>query len=784
MKVSEAWLREWVDLSLSRDELVHRLNMAGLEVGSVEPVAGEFNGVIVGQVLEKYQHPNADRLSVCNVTVGEDQLLQIVCGAKNMAVGMKVPVAMVGAVLSGNIKIKRSKLRGVESQGMICSESELGLAEQSDGIMPLPDDAPVGQNVIDHLQLDDVTIDIDLTANRGDCLSVIGLARELSALCQAKRKLLPDVEIAAQIQTTQAATVADPAGCPRYITRVIEQVNAQAKTPLWMVEKLRRSGVRSVSLLVDITNYVMLLLGQPLHAFNGAKIRGDINVRWAKTNEKLTLFDGQEVNLQTNTLLITDTSGPLAMAGIMGGKATAVSDETTCIVLESAFFHPDAIQGRARQYGLHTDSSHRFERGVDSQITWLAIELATQLVIELAGGVAGPVKEITDNDTLPKVNILQLTSKKLQQTYGRDYDLDTVEAALTAIGCAVKATGDDQWQVKTPLHRYDLNLAIDLAEEVGRIDGFDKVPAVMPNLPLQPVSHSSNVMKRIRQFLVARGYAQTITFSFISEDQAKLFASGDLMAVSNPISEDLAVMRPSLIPGLMLAAKYNINRQQSSGRFFELGRCYHQQEQHTLTLLVYGQYDRDHWSGQRMRDFYDLKGELQALLQQLSCHEVTFSAQTLPAYWHPGQAASVKQGDSVLGYCGRLHPQVEKAIGVKLPCFAVEINLDTLEQQDTTQYQPLSKFPAIRRDLAFEVARELPAEQLLATIRSAAGHLLIDTGVFDVYTGDQIDARKKSIAVYLILQDLSHTLKDEEVALVVDRVVNQLCERCGAELRE
>jgi len=784
MKVSEAWLRELIDLLLSRDALVHRLNMAGLEVDSVEHVSGKFSKVLIGQVVTKDKHPDADRLSVCMVNVNEDEPLQIVCGANNVASGMKVPVAMVGAVLPGNFKIKSSTLRGVESQGMICSESELGLADQSDGIMPLPSDAPIGQNIKDYLQLDDVIIDIDLTANRGDCLSVRGLARELSVLCQAELKTLPTVKMAAQVQTIQAASIADTVACPRYVTRVIEQVNAKALTPLWMIEKLRRSGMRNVSLLVDITNYVMLLLGQPMHVFDGVKIQGDITVRWANSNEKLTLLDEQEVNLQDNTLLITDTTGPIAMAGIMGGIATAVGSDTTTLVLESAFFNPSAIQGRARQYGLHTDASHRFERGVDSQITLSAMELATKLILELAGGVAGPMNEVVDKKALPRVNKLWLTADTLQKTYGRSYDSDTVIALLTAIGCTVQAIDHKQWQVTTPWHRYDLNSPIDLAGEVGRIDGFDKVPAVMPDLPLQSINHTHDIVKAIRQFLVARGYAQAITFSFMSEDHAKLFTNRNLMVINNPISHDLEVMRPSLIPSLMLAAKYNTSRQQASGYLFELGRCYHKKEQDTLTLLAYGKHNAEQWSGSRACDFYDLKGDLQALLQQLSCHHITFTNELLPEYWHPGQSAVVKQGDVVLGHCGRVHPQVEKNMGLKFPCFAAEIHLDELVQQAITQYRPLSKFPASRRDLAFEVAYDFPIETLLTTVRDAAGNVLVDTGVFDVYTGDQVDRMKKSVAIYLILQDLSHTIKEEEVALVIDNVVNQLCQTCGAELRE
>ena len=784
MKLSEAWLREWVDLSIDRDTLLHRLNMAGLEVDNIDPVAAQFNGVVVGYVLEKGKHPDADRLSVCTVDVGNDETLQIVCGAKNVAAGMKVPVATIGAILPGDFKIKRSKLRGVESQGMICSESELGLAEQSDGIMPLPADAEVGQDIREYLQLNDVMIDIDLTANRGDCLSVRGLARELSALCQAKLKSAPKTEVIVESEKVYQTAVSDTAACPRYVTRVIEQVNAQVPTPLWMIEKLRRSGLRSVSLLVDITNYVMLLLGQPLHAFDAAKLQGDIVVRWAHSDEKLVLLDGQEVNLQDNTLLIADNAGPVAMAGIMGGEVSAVSDTTNTIVLESAFFHPDAIQGRARQYGLHTDSSHRFERGVDSQITVLALELATQLITTLAGGQAGPINEVVDDHTLPQANALTLTAKKLYQTYGRNYDATTIEAALSAIGCIVKKADAQSWHVTTPLHRYDLNLPIDLAEEIGRIDGFDNVPSVMPDLPLQSVAHHDNTMSIARQFLVARGYTQAITFSFIAQRHAQLFTQADLILVKNPISEDLAAMRPSLIPSLMLAAKYNVNRQQLSGCFFELGRRYHNQEQQTLTLLIYGQNDEDHWQNQRVRDFYDLKGDVQALLCQLSCHDIAFTSASLESYWHPGQAATIQQGHQHIGSCGRIHPQIEKNLGVKFPCFAVEINLDALQRYTMPQYQSLSKFPAIRRDLSLKVARDLPAEKLLATVRCAAGELLVDTGIFDVYDGDQIQDNKKSIAIYLILQDLSHTLKDEEITSVMGNVVKQLCTTCNAELRE
>ena len=778
MQISKQWLQAYLEYDVDNDTLLEKLNMAGLEVDSAEPVAGEFSKIVVGLVTDKQQHPDADRLSVCTVEVGAEKPLQIVCGAKNVAVEMKVPVALVGAVLPGDFKIKKSKLRGVVSQGMICSESELGLAESSDGIMPLPTNATIGIDVRDYLQLDDIAIDIDLTANRGDCLSIVGLAREVAALTNNVLKPVVVAGVESCHQDVQAASVVDASACPRYLTRLVRNVNSKAQAPLWLKEKLRRSGIRSISLAVDITNYVMLLLGQPMHAFDADKLQGEVVVRQSKAGEKIILLDGAEITLQDNTLLITDGDGPIALAGIMGGERTAVSDDTQNIVLESAYFSANAIRGKAREYGLHTDSSHRFERGIDPQITEQAMQLATQLLVEFGGGEAGPAVAVEAIQQLPESYRILLRKARVAAVLGHEYAADDITRCLALIGCNIEQQTDDQWQVMTPLHRYDLTLEIDLIEEIARLLGMHHIPAVMPSLPLS-ASGQTDVASQCRDFMAARGYNEAITYSFVDEQSALLFNAAEIV-LRNPISTDLAVMRPNLLPGLLKAIAHNLNRQQNHGKLFEVGHQFAQVdgkycETPMLSGVVYGANNANGWQGEQAANFYHVKGDVEALFDRLGLSGLSWEPGVAGVdFWHPGQCASVLLGDSVVATVGQIHPSVLKKMGVKATCFAFSIQLAVLNEATLPQYQPISKYPSIRRDLALEVARGLPVSALLSTIKTTVGKQLVDTGVFDVYMGDQVAPDKKSVAIYLILQDFSHTLKDDVVGKIMADVLTAL----------
>ena len=577
MKLSENWLREWVNPDFDVQVIAEKLTQAGLEVDSVSPVAGDFSGVLVGQVKSVVAHPDADKLRVCEVDVAGDALLHIVCGASNVREGLKIPVAVVGAVLPGDFKIKKAKLRGEPSFGMLCSAKELGLAESSEGLMELPADAPVGSDIRDYLALNDFTIEVDLTPNRSDCLGVAGIARELGVISRTNLTPVAINEVAASVQTTFPVLVEAKQACPNYIGRVIENINPDAKTPLWMQEKLRRSGLRSLSAVVDITNYVMLELGQPMHAFDLQKLQQSIIVRFAKADEKLTLLDGQQVEIAEQTLVIADASGPLALAGVMGGETTAVDDKTTSLFLEAAFFTPDAIAGQARSYGLHTDSSHRFERGVDPQLAQQAMQRATQLILEIAGGQAGPLTVVSEESALPEIPQILLRANRIKRVLGIELDAAEVEEQLTRLGLEVTAVRDG-WLVMVPSFRFDINIEVDLIEELGRLYGYDRLPQTRPEISVLPgaISEKQLATERLQSLLVDRGYFEAITYSFVDPTLQKHFADSDIepIKLANPISADLSVMRHSLWPGLVQAMVYNLNRQHDRIRLFEVGRVF------------------------------------------------------------------------------------------------------------------------------------------------------------------------------------------------------------------
>ena len=790
MKFSEQWLREWVQPAIDTSELVDTITMAGLEVDGTEPVAGEFSGVVVGQVVSRVQHPDADKLSLCQVTDGTENF-QIVCGAANVREGLKIPFAKIGAVLPGGFKIKKAKLRGVESFGMLCAEAELGMAESSDGLMELADDAPVGADFRAYMGLDDVIVDVDLTPNRGDCLSIAGLAREVGLL--TRTDMTPPVinSVAPQIDDVADIEVIGVEGCPRYLGRVLRGVNVKVSTPLWMVEKLRRGGIRSIDPVVDITNYILLELGQPMHAFDLKQIEGGIRVRFAESGEKLVLLDGQEIELTTDSLVIADHQKPLALAGVMGGEHSGVGEDTVDLLLEAAFFNPVTIAGKARSYGLHTDSSHRFERGVDPQLARLAMERATALVLEICGGKPGPVVELASEENLPVVADIPLRRERITRILGVSFEDAEVAEILTRLGMEVSET-EEGWIAKAPSYRFDMAIESDLIEELARIYGYNRLPVRTPvaATPLAAAPEGQVSVADLRRVMVSRGYHEAVTYSFVDPElQKTIDPQVDALALMNPISSDMSVMRTTLWPGLLKAAEYNLKRQQSRVRLFETGLRFETSEDGlkqipTLAMLATGGRLEQSWAGgAEAVDFFDMKGDVETLLGRTGALDnFRFVPDSLPAL-HPGQSARIERGEQVLGWVGALHPSIEKTLGLKQRVYLVQFDLDTLRQTSVPAFEELSKFPEMRRDLAVVVDQGVAVDTVLDGIREAAGEFLVGVNLFDVYVGKGIDINRKSLALGLTWQHPSRTLTDQEVNDSVESVLSHLSDTTGATLR-
>lgn len=791
MRFSEDWLREWVDPPVDTGVLTDQLSMAGLEVDAVEPAAPAFSGVLIGQVQSVAPHPEASKLRLCRVDVGADALLQIVCGAANVAAGMLVPVATVGARLPGDLTITRAELRGVDSFGMICSAAELGLADSSDGIMTLPATAPVGEDLRAFMALDDHCIELDLTPDRGDCLSLAGVAREVGVLNRMPMAAPRWSPVAAVIDDRVPVRVQAKAACPRYLCRVLRGIDPAAPTPLWLKERLRRSGLRSIGVVVDVTNYVLLELGQPMHAFDLARLDGGIEVRMAQSGESLALLSGNEVELGDDTLVIADAARAVALAGVMGGQDTAVSDSTTDLVLEAAFFAPSAISGKARAYGLHTDSSHRFERGVDPQLQGTAIERATALICDLAGGRPGPVVEAISDIHLPVRAALTLRRQRVAQVLGIELDDEQVTDILTRLGMRVVAT-DVGWQVTPPSSRFDLLLEVDLIAELGRVHGYDKIPvthaqtAATPRAPLEMAFD----LERVRQVLIDRGFHEAVTYSFVSpEQQALVDPASAPLVLANPISAELSVMRTSLWPGLLQAARRNLSRQTSRVRLFESGLRFRIEadglrQQPMLAGLSVGSVLPEQW-GEPLRkaDFYDLKADVEAILAASACVAgSSFVAAAHPAL-HPGQCARIERDGRELGWIGALHPALAARFDLPPETQVFELHTAGLGDAAKPTCSPLSRFPSIRRDIAIVVDAVVDFAAVHACVEAAAGDLLRDLVLFDVYSGQRVQSGRKSMALGLILQADSQTLTDQDVESVVARVLDRLRADIGAELR-
>ncbi|MCA1769899.1 MAG: phenylalanine--tRNA ligase subunit beta [Halomonas sp.] len=792
MKFSEEWLREWVSPQLDTQALADQITMAGLEVDAVVPVAAAFDGVVVAEVLEKIQHPDADKLNVCRVEDGSGESVQVVCGAPNVAVGQKVPFARVGAILPGDFKIRRATLRGQESRGMICSASELGLEEEtSAGILELPADAPVGEDFRDWMGLSDHTIEVDLTPNRGDCLSLKGMAREVGVLNRLA-VTWPDVQpVTATHDEIFSVRVEDAELCPRYVGRLIKGVDVTAETPLWMVERLRRSAIRSIDPVVDVTNYVMLELGQPLHAFDLANLHGAVVVRLARVGEQLVLLDGQKVTLTDGTLVIADERGPLAIAGVMGGEHSGVGAETRDIFLESAFFAPLAVAGQARRYGLHTDASHRFERGVDAELAREAAERATRLLLQITGGEPGPLVEVASREYLPAEQRVYLRATRLEQALGKALPTEEVTEILQRLGMAVDV--DDQgWQAVAPSWRFDIVIEEDLIEEVARIHGYNRLPVRRPQarLALRPDHEAHTPLGRLRRQMVARGFYEAVTYSFVAPElQGALLPEAVSPVLANPISADLSVMRASLFPGLVRALEHNLNRQQTRVRLFETGLVFRGelddlQQLPMLGALVCGSREPEGWSAKRETvDFFDLKGDLESLLAMGGEPDAWRFEPAEHSALHPGQCARILHRGEEAGWIGTLHPAVRARLGLKLDVVLFEVRLDTLTHGHVPAFTPLSRFPEVRRDLAFLVDEHLPVQALLDTLRGQAGEWLTESRLFDVYQGKGVPEGRKSVALGLTWQHPSRTLNDEEINQLVDAIITESRQHLGAELR-
>jgi phenylalanyl-tRNA synthetase beta chain len=790
MKVSENWLREWVSPSIATEEIASQLTMAGLEVDGIEDLTPSFSKVVVGEITAIEQHPDADKLRVCQVNDGES-VSQVVCGAPNARLGIKVPFAQVGAVLPGNFKIKKAKLRGVESFGMLCAETELEIGTDNDGIMELPLDAPVGKSIAEYLDLNDKVIELDITPNRGDCFSMLGVAREMGVLNQLDVAVPNTTAIASVNSDTFAVTLSASKDCPSYAGRVIRNVDMSVPSPLWMQEKLRRAGLRSIDAVVDVTNYVLLELGQPMHAFDLAKLNGSIDVRFAKEGEKLTLLDDQEIVLKEGSLVIADQSGPQALAGIMGGKDTSVTSTTTDVFLESAFFTPHLIAGRARLYGLHTDTSLRYERGVDFAGQSRAIERATALLLMIVGGEPGPVVEVADNVNLPDRSAVTLRKARITRVLGLEFTDAEVEENLTRLGMDVAATAEG-WIVNPPSWRFDVAIEADLLEELARLYGYNRLPVSAPNvaLSLKEGDESKVELSTLRDDLISRGYSEAITYSFIAPELLEKFEpDATPVELINPISADMAVMRTSLWPGLVSTITHNLNRQQESVSFFESGLRFVKTgvnlvQDKMLAGAICGWREAENWVNKPGKvDFYDIKGDVEALLSHTcEAHAFSFEARQHSAL-HPGQSAAIVKEGEVVGWVGAMHPQLQQQLGLTEPVFLFEIELASIQTAKLPEFSELSKFPEVRRDIAVIVDEAVTSNQVMNVIRKEAGEKLTDLTLFDIYRGKGIEIQRKSLAMGLTFRDSSRTLKDEEINKIIDQVIESLHASCGATLR-
>ena len=788
MKASISWLKSLCPTDLSIDDIVRRLTMAGLEVDGVEPASKPWTHVVVGEVLSVTQHPDADKLNVCEVTDGESTY-QVVCGATNVRAGLKVPFARVGAVIGDDFRIQQAKLRGVDSHGMLCGADELGLSDERDGLMELPDHAVTGSDVADLLSLPDHVVEVDLTPNRGDCLSITGLARELGVLSQTTVRTVDCEAVDPESDETHDVHLSAPEGCPCYVGRVIEHVDVTKPTPMWMVERLRRSGIRSIDAIVDITNYVMLELGQPMHAFDRDQLVGEIDVRMAHPGEQLVLLDGKTLTLSDDVLVIADQEKALALAGIMGGEHSGISERTTTVFLESAYFAPITIAGKARRYGLHTDASARFERGVDWQLAERACQRATALILDICGGVPGPVM-ITDNEqALPTLQVVTLTHARIKQQLKIELASETIQQMLQALGFDVDVTSDG-FRCVAPSWRFDIAIEQDLVEEIARIYGYNNLPTSLPAqaLTMAAVPEAETPLMRLKHYLVDQDIQEVVTYSFVDPAMQALLGDGvEGVRLANPIASNLAEMRRSLMPGLVEAVRHNVNRQAPRVRVFETGQCFvssddQLDQSERLGIALYGQQAPLHFSGDRLVDFFDLKGIVDGLEIVNGGGSLSWSSGEHPAL-APGQTARVSINGQSIGIVGRLHPRLARELDLPKPLFLADLNLSPLLSGQVTAFKAISRYPRVLRDLAVVVDDSIAWQQIVDAVKSLGDSRIQSVELFDVYRGTGVPEGRQSLALSLSLQDPEKTLDDVAIQEMVNQVVRTLGEQTGAELR-
>lgn len=788
MKASISWLKSLCPTDLSIDDIVRRLTMAGLEVDGVEPAAKPWTHVVVGEVLSVTQHPDADKLNVCEVTDGESTY-QVVCGATNVRAGLKVPFARVGAVIGDDFRIQQAKLRGVDSHGMLCGADELGLSDERDGLMELPDHVVTGSDVADLLSLPDHVVEVDLTPNRGDCLSITGLARELGVLSQTTVRTVDCEAVDPESDETHDVHLSAPEGCPCYVGRVIEHVDVTKPTPMWMVERLRRSGIRSIDAIVDITNYVMLELGQPMHAFDRDQLVGEIDVRMAHPGEQLVLLDGKTLTLSDDVLVIADQEKALALAGIMGGEHSGISERTTTVFLESAYFAPITIAGKARRYGLHTDASARFERGVDWQLAERACQRATALILDICGGVPGPVM-ITDNEqALPTLQVVTLTHARIKQQLKIELASETIQQMLQALGFDVDVTSDG-FRCVAPSWRFDIAIEQDLIEEIARIYGYNNLPTSLPAqaLTMAAVPEAETPLMRLKHYLVDQDVQEAVTYSFVDPAMQALLGDGvEGVRLANPIASNLAEMRRSLMPGLVEAVRHNVNRQAPRVRVFETGQCFvssddQLDQSERLGIALYGQQAPLHFSGDRLVDFFDLKGIVDGLGMVNGGGSLSWSSGEHPAL-APGQTARVSINGQSIGIVGRLHPRLARELDLPKPLFLADLNLSPLLSGQVTAFKAISRYPRVLRDLAVVVDDSIAWQQIVDAVKSLGDSRIQSVELFDVYRGTGVPEGCQSLALSLSLQDPEKTLDDVAIQEMVNQVVRTLGEQTGAELR-
>jgi phenylalanyl-tRNA synthetase beta chain len=794
VRIPLSWLSSLVDIPWDPAELGSRLTMSGFELEALESAAPPFTGVVVAEIVEATRHPQADKLQVCKVRAhAKDELLQIVCGAANARVGLRTALATVGARLPGDKAISAARLRGVDSAGMLCSAKELGLADTSEGILELPADAPVGTDLRAYLQLDDAILELNVTPNRGDAMSVLGIAREVAALQR-------QAPVSGAVPGVRAVPVADasdhfevrlrePAACPKLVSRIVRGIDNRRASPLWLRERLRRAGLRAISPVVDVTQYVMLELGQPMHAYDLARLRGPLEARWARTGETTTLLDGKEVTLAADELVIADQAGPVGLAGVMGGLASSCTTGTTDILFEAAFFTPSAVAGRGRRHGLVTDAGQRFERGVDPVHQERAIERATQLLLEIAGGKPGPVHVVQDSDSLPRRLEVALRRARIQRLLGASISDNDVKATLESLGMRALADADG-WLVTPPPHRFDINIEADLIEELARVVGFESIPEADAawKQRVRALPEQAPVEVQALEVLATRGYQEAITYAFVDPAlQERLFPGAGTPALGNAISSEMSVMRASLWPGLVKAALLNQRRQQDRIRLFEHGARFEGggRETDLIAGLALGPRMPEQWASRSERvDFYDVKQDVEALLARTGAvEEFAYVADTLPCL-HPGRSARITRCGATVGWIGELHPELVQSLDFTYAPIVFEVEYSAGLAAKMPRFEEISRFPRVRRDLAVVVDEKVSLRQLHERVTFAASSLLRDIRVFDVFRGPGIEAGRKSVALGLIFQDNSRTLADEDADRLLAAIRADLSATLGAGFRE